>query len=113
MHSPVYSLESKKFTLNPNVVARERLNSNYSLTLIPHTVSFVGHGNPQTLIRLLLSRYTNIASTILFVYFGYRLLKDASTMSAGELTLHVYTCSYFQDIILGNKSRKIGIEKTH
>ena len=27
-------------------------------------------------------RYTNMASTILFVYFGYRLLKDASTMSA-------------------------------
>ena len=40
--------------------------------------SLMGYALPALLSR----RYTNIASTYLFVYFGFRLLQDASRMSA-------------------------------
>lgn len=49
-----------------------------ALTAMHLLSSLMGYALPALLSR----KYTNMASTVLFVYFGFRLLKDASEMSA-------------------------------
>ena len=49
-----------------------------ALTAMHLLSSLMGYALPALLSR----KYTNMASTILFVYFGFKLLKDASEMSA-------------------------------